>query len=217
MLERSVVQEIQGILEERDIETKLRLTTRLCADSVKLGTAVFRYPGKADQPLGAVRPGRPESWQVVDPSTIPDRPKLGDPRGRYRLIHSVANIELAAIELMLMAVADFPGEPQEYYQAMLQVAREEVMHTRMLMRRLKQLGGEFGRQCGENICALIDVQLKQSPKAVAERQFLENGLEPLRVVGLERLPERVPGLVNIEQDRYGEFLADLSAAWLGHG
>ncbi|MCB9462903.1 MAG: ferritin-like domain-containing protein [Candidatus Eisenbacteria bacterium] len=146
MLERSVVQEIQGILEERDIETKLRLTTRLCADSAKLGTAVFRYPGKADQPLGAVRPGRPESWQVVDPSTIPDRPKLGDPRGRYRLIHSVANIELAAIELMLMAVADFPGEPQEYYQAMLQVAREEVMHTRMLMRRLKQLGGEFGSE-----------------------------------------------------------------------
>jgi uncharacterized ferritin-like protein (DUF455 family) len=146
MLERSVTEEIQGILEEPDIETKLRLTTRLCADSAKLGAAGFRYAGSADVPLGPIRPSRPESWNVVDPATIPDRPKLGDPRGRYRLLHSVANIELAAVELMLMAVADFPGEPREYYQAMLQVAREEVMHTRMLMRRLTQMGGEFGSE-----------------------------------------------------------------------
>lgn len=146
MLERSVVEEIRGILEERDLDAKLRRTTRLCADAARVGTATVRYPGAADAPLGAVRPGRPRDWQVVPPATIPDRPKLGDPRGRYQLLHAVANIELAAVELMLMAVADFPGEPREYYQAMLAVAREEVMHTRILARRLRQLGGGFGSE-----------------------------------------------------------------------
>ena len=43
-----------------------------------------------------------------------------------------------------MAVADFPQQPGEYHRAMLQVAREEVIHTRMLLHRLRELGGELG-------------------------------------------------------------------------
>ncbi len=146
MLERSVIDEIRGILEEEDLERKLRATVKLCSAARKLGTEKLSYPKTGEAPLGVVRPGRPRDWTVVEPQEIRDRPKIGNPEGRYKLLHSVANIELAAIELMLMAVADFPGEPREYYQAMLQVAGEEVMHTRMLMRRLRKLGGEFGSE-----------------------------------------------------------------------
>lgn len=144
MLERSVVEEIRGILLEPDIETKLTLADGLCLDAAKIGTD--RRPRVEEAPLGALRPARPVHWQVVEAHQISDRPRLGSPEGRYRLLHSVANIELAAMELMLLSIADFPGEPAGYYRATFVVAREEVMHARMVMRRLRDLGGEFGDQ-----------------------------------------------------------------------
>ena len=142
MLERSVVEEIKGILLEPDIETKMKLTVRLCVDAGKIGRV--RFPRVEERPLGALRPARPAHWNVVEAHAISDRPKLGTAGGRYRLMHSIANIELAAVELMLLSIADFPAEPPEYYHATFQIAREEVMHTRMLMRRLRHLGGDFG-------------------------------------------------------------------------
>jgi uncharacterized ferritin-like protein (DUF455 family) len=164
VLENSVVQEIAGILAEPDLETKLVAAIRLCARADRIGAARRRSdegdvpPGRSgagpdsareprpgvEPPAAARPPGRPAGWTVVPPFSISDRPRLGSPRGRYLLLHSVAHIELSAVELALMAVADFPGEPAGYYRDMLRVAAEEVAHTRLLRHRLRAFGGDLG-------------------------------------------------------------------------
>jgi uncharacterized ferritin-like protein (DUF455 family) len=74
------------------------------------------------------------------------RADLRAPHGRRSLIHSVAHIELSAVELALMAAADFPDEEPAYYADMLRVAAEEVEHARLLLARLRELGGELGEE-----------------------------------------------------------------------
>lgn len=114
------------------------------SDPVRRGTSSV-HPDPVQRASTSVnRPGRPASWTILAPRELSDRPKLGSQRGRYLLLHSVAHIELSAVELALMAVADFPEQPAEYHRAMLDIAREEVIHTRMLLRRLRELGGELG-------------------------------------------------------------------------
>lgn len=94
----------------------------------------------------AARPARPPSFAVTGPLSTPRRADLRDARGRRSLLHGVAHIELSAVELALMAVGDFPGEPEEYYRDMLQVAAEEIDHARLLIARLRELGGELGEE-----------------------------------------------------------------------
>ena len=186
MLDPKLVRDIVAIVEETDVEIKLReamrLTTRAQSGPIEAaprgdGTETERSgpsraePSRSDPPQfdpshdpsqsdpsrpeqslsaassrqgGSIRPGRPASWTIIPPGELADRPKLGSTRGRYLLLHSVAHIELSAVELALMAVADFPQQPGEYHRAMLQVAREEVIHTRMLLHRLRELGCELG-------------------------------------------------------------------------
>lgn len=139
MLELSVRDEIAGILSERDLETKLRAAERLTAARSKIASRV-----DSGDPLPVARPGRPDHWRVVEPEQVPRRSGLGSAAGRFGLMHSVAHIELSAIELALMAVADFPDEPAAYHRDMLRVAADECRHTRMLMARLQSLGGELG-------------------------------------------------------------------------
>lgn len=174
MLERSAQEEIEAIILEPDVDRKLRLSRALCRNADRIGRAMpgrgaaasVGPPPSASRPEGKpVRdgsslvpvsdpttpssrwtPGRPASWSVCPVGEVPDRSRLGSERGRYQLLHSVAHIELSAVELALVAVADYPEQPSDYYREMLQVAREEVGHTQMLRRRLRQLGGELGTE-----------------------------------------------------------------------
>jgi uncharacterized ferritin-like protein (DUF455 family) len=45
-----------------------------------------------------------------------------------------------------MSIGDFPGQPREYYADMARVAREECSHARLLLARLRELGGELGEE-----------------------------------------------------------------------
>ena len=108
---------------------------------------MLRLGAAPDFTRGApVRPARPKSFVVTGSLETRRRPDLQDLRGRRSLIHSVAHIELSAVELALMAVADFPGQPRDYYADMLRVAREECTHARLLLARLRELGGELGEE-----------------------------------------------------------------------
>lgn len=130
--------EVETVLREPDVERKLALAVELCERSLRVGVEPDFTPAP---PL---RPARPASFTVTGSLATPRRPDLRDPRGRRSLIHSVAHIELSAVELALMAAGDFPGEPRDYYADMLRVAREECSHARLLITRLRELGGEMG-------------------------------------------------------------------------
>ena len=128
------------MLAEPEIERKLGLAAALSEAGLRLGVEPRFEAGVS------ARPARPACFTVAGPLETPQRPDLRDARGRRSLIHSIAHIELSAVELALMAVADFPGEPQEYYADMLAIASEEVRHTRLLLARLRELGGELGEE-----------------------------------------------------------------------
>jgi uncharacterized ferritin-like protein (DUF455 family) len=128
------------VLLEPEVERKLALAESLCERVLRLGA-------EPDFRRGApIRPARPKSFVVTGSLETRRRPDLQDVRGRRSLIHSVAHIELSAVELALMSVADFPGQPREYYADMLQLAREECSHARLLLARLRELGGELGEE-----------------------------------------------------------------------
>ena len=132
--------EVEAVLLEPDVERKLALGEELCDAALRLGVEPRFTPGP---PL---RPARPAGFTVTGSLETNKRPDLQDPRGRRSLIHSVAHIELSAVELALMAAGDFPGEPRDYYADMLRVAREECSHARLLLARLRELGGELGEE-----------------------------------------------------------------------
>jgi len=136
----SIAQQIVGVLAETDIETKLVCAERVCAARSRL---VLGDLGIVDVPQ---LPGRPPSWTVQDNFKISRRPSLETLDGRRRLLHSVANIELSAVELALLAVVEFPDESLAYHEAMLGIAAEEVVHCRMVINRLRELDMEFGEE-----------------------------------------------------------------------
>src|SRR5262245_53444721 len=109
--------EVAAVLAEPDVERKLALAASLCA----------RAPGAIDPAFGRgvpLRPARPASFTLTDSRSTRPRADLRDPRGRRSLLHAVAHIELSAVELALMAAADFPGEEPAYYRDMLAIAAE---------------------------------------------------------------------------------------------
>lgn len=135
-----IAAEVAAVLAEADVARKLALAERLCE-------AALRAPFDPRFERGApTRPARPSNWTVTGSRETPRRADLRDPRGRRALIHSVAHIELSAVELGLMAVADFPDRPREYAVDMLRVAQEECAHARLLIARLRELGGELGEE-----------------------------------------------------------------------
>ena len=140
MLEQSAAAEIDGILAEADLERKLARTEALVARADALGAAAqSAYRAELARP-----PARPASFTLLSPHEVPERPKLANAPGRYSLMHSVANIELSAVELALLTSRDFPEEPAEFHRDWIRLAGEEVRHARMVLGRLHELGGEFG-------------------------------------------------------------------------
>ena len=74
----------------------------------------------------------------------PKASKLVDERERGRLLHFFGNHELLATELMALALLKFPDAPASFRQGILETLKEEQIHTKLYMHRMKQCGIEFG-------------------------------------------------------------------------
>ena len=88
-------------------------------------------------------PGRPSIPILVHPSEVPRR-RLGSEAGRIGLIHAVAHIEFNAVNLALDAAYRFRGMPVDYYRDWIRVAGDEARHFEMLVKRLHELGSDYG-------------------------------------------------------------------------
>lgn len=97
-----------------------------------------------DRPV-PLRPGRPERPVLTPPTQVKKR-SLGSLKGRIALLHSIAHIELNAVDLALDIVARFASEsvPNSFFDGWMKVAFEEAKHFRMVRQRLNDLGADYG-------------------------------------------------------------------------
>lgn len=93
-------------------------------------------------------PGRPAELEFFKGRSGFEFPSLqqldqGDVRGR--LLHFFANHELLATELMALALLRFPDAPKSFRLGLLQTLKDEQVHTRVYIDRMKELGVAFGQ------------------------------------------------------------------------
>lgn len=127
------------VLTTADPSEKCRLTRTYAADWFA-GRIV-----EAGATLPPARPARPEHPRLMAPKDMPKR-AYGGERGRVALIHSLAHIELNAIDLAWDIVCRFPHEhmPKGFLDDWVQVALDEAEHFEMLERLLETLGSRYG-------------------------------------------------------------------------
>lgn len=91
-------------------------------------------------------PARPDRPALRPPREMPKRRHFGSPAGRTALIHSLAHIELNAIDLAWDIIARFAGIglPREFFDDWAGVAAEEASHYLLLSARLADFGSCYG-------------------------------------------------------------------------
>lgn len=98
--------------------------------------------GRADPPL---RPARPEKPELLAPRDVPRR-RPGSPQGRIALLHSLAHIELNAVDLHWDIIARFGHLPMPmgFYDDWVKAADEESNHFNLICDCLEAMGSFYG-------------------------------------------------------------------------
>ncbi len=91
------------------------------------------------------RPARPGRPSLLPASQMPKRGKGGSDRGRIAMLHALAHIEFAAIDLAFDLAGRFgAGFAPDFVTDWLGVGADEAMHFALLDRRLRVLGSCYG-------------------------------------------------------------------------
>jgi uncharacterized ferritin-like protein (DUF455 family) len=135
---KSVAQAARAVLDAADPRTKV-MTARAAARDWRLGRLTHLFdvemPG---------RPSRPAMPELLPPNRMPKR-RSGSEHGRIALIHALAHIEFAAIDLAFDMAGRFGAQfPRSFTDDWMRVGADEAMHFALLDRRLKQLGSYYG-------------------------------------------------------------------------
>jgi len=95
--------------------------------------------------LMPARPARPVRPQLLPPSRMPKRGRMGSERGRTAMLHALAHIEFGAIDLAFDLVGRFGHAfPRTFVDDWVGVGADEAMHFALLDRRLRSLGSWYG-------------------------------------------------------------------------
>ncbi len=91
------------------------------------------------------RPGRPEKPDLLSPRAMPRRSTQGL-RGRIALLHSMAHIELNAVDMTWDLVGRFAhvAMPRVFFDDWVEVGVEEASHFALVSGRLGELGAAYG-------------------------------------------------------------------------
>ena len=91
------------------------------------------------------RPGRPEKPKLLAPKEMPKRSAAGE-KGRIALLHSLAHIELNAIDMTWDLIGRFGWAkmPITFFDNWVRVGVEEAKHFELLSKRLIALGAAYG-------------------------------------------------------------------------
>ncbi|MET0362065.1 MAG: ferritin-like domain-containing protein [Sphingobium sp.] len=91
------------------------------------------------------RPARPPAPELLPPGRMPRRSRMGSERGRIAMLHALAHIEFAAIDLAFDLIGRFGAHfPPAFVDDWMRVGAEEAMHFALLDRRLRTLGSHYG-------------------------------------------------------------------------
>lgn len=145
MTDMPVFHSLRGGAVEAIRAADLEIKTELAQEAARRWqrrTLSLRSP--LDRPV-PLRPGRPEKPELTPPTQVKRR-SLGSLKGRIALLHSIAHIELNAVDLALDIVARFATEqvPNSFFDGWMRVAFEEAKHFRLVRQRLNDLGADYG-------------------------------------------------------------------------
>lgn len=98
--------------------------------------------GRASPPDQPARPARPE---LLNPRDVPRR-RTSSPTGRVALLHSLAHIELNAVDLHWDLIARFAESPMPlgFYDDWVKAADEESNHFNLVCDCLESMGSFYG-------------------------------------------------------------------------
>jgi uncharacterized ferritin-like protein (DUF455 family) len=90
-------------------------------------------------------PGRPARPELFSPHDMPRR-RMGSKKGMIALVHSLAHIELNAIDMTFDLIARFCDAPlpQAFLDGAVKIGIEEADHFEMINDRLEELGAAYG-------------------------------------------------------------------------
>ena len=124
-----------AVLLEPDPHHKARLA--------RVADAGARAGAGLDLPTPVGIPGRPVVPKLVAHASLKKR-SITTVEGRAALLHSLAHIELNAIDLAADAAWRFSGMPDTYYSDWVRVMQEEALHFELLRDHLQSLGYAYG-------------------------------------------------------------------------
>ena len=135
----SVARAARSVLLAADPAAKVR-AARAAARSWRRGELAFAFD--VEMPREPARPNRPE---LLPPSRMPKRGRGGSERGRIAMLHALAHIEFAAIDLAFDLAGRFGGAfPPDFVDNGFGVGADEAIHFALLDRRLRALGSHYG-------------------------------------------------------------------------
>lgn len=127
-------------LDAAGVDDKIALTRRHAAAFAR-GELALPEDAAAPEPIRM--PGRPPRPALVHPRELPRR-GFGSVAGRAAFVHSIAHIELNAVDLAWDAAYRFRGLPHAFYADWVRIADDEARHFLLLRERLRALGHDYG-------------------------------------------------------------------------
>ena len=170
------------------------------------------WPVGADDPLFTplTGPGRSAKPELV-PHTQLKAKSMATPEGRAMLVHSIAHIELNAIDLALDVVWRFAGMPEAFYTDWVRIAQEEAKHFSLLRQHLLDLGFDYGDFPAHN--TLWDMAERTQGDILARIGIVPRTMEAR---GLDASPGVKNKLVSVGDHKAGEILDIILEEEIGH-
>ncbi len=155
-------------------------------------------------------PGRPARPRRVPHTQL--KPRSAHTReGRAALLHSLAHIELNAIDLALDICWRFAGLPEDFYRQWQQVAREEALHFELLRDHLATVGFHYGDFDAHD--GLWQMAERTRHDLLARLALVPRTLEAR---GLDASPAVKAKLLAADDQRGGEILDIILRDEIGH-
>ena len=155
-------------------------------------------------------PGRPAKPELVAHTLLKPKP-LSTLEGRALLVHSVAHIELNAIDLALDVVWRFPDLPDAFYTDWMRIAQEEAKHFLLLREHLRSLGYDYGDFPAHN--ALWEMAERTQGDVLARIGIVPRTLEAR---GLDASPGVKNKLIGAGDHQAGQILDVILDEEIGH-